>query len=142
MSASIESKYTIKKQKKELIMAAALPAIIGTFNYPYGNSVEANRRIQFSRTGAEANTIQAKIYLLKAAGERGACISTIAGNQIFVEVENVAQQARIVRLGGTPRDPVMLSNLPVAQQNAIMQSLANRYITVGSQLLSPKVESL
>lgn len=114
-----------------------MAVVIGTHNYTYGAGNQPNRQIQFSRTGVEPATIQAQVFVL-AGGLIGTQTSTVPGTQINVEMEGTTQkmqrmmQARAQFQDFNPLPDQLLSNLTLAQQNGIMQSLANRSVEVAN----------
>lgn len=111
-----------------------MTAVIGTYNYTYGAGYQQNRQIQFSRAGAGANTIQARVFVLNQDGGVGALTSTVPGNQISVEMENNTQKAHRMMLARAqlqdfnPLPDKLLSNLSSNQQDGVMQSLTSRSI--------------
>ena len=114
-----------------------MAAVIGTYNYTYGDVDQPNRQIQFSRTDLEAGTIQAQVFVLNA-GVVGNITSTVPGNQIDVEMQSTSQKANAMMLArqtNTDFAPIpdqKLSNLTVFQQNALIGSLGTRHISVSN----------
>lgn len=107
-----------------------MAAVIGTYNYTYGAGAQQNRQIQFSRTGAGANTIQAQVFVLNQGGGVGVPTSTVPGNQISVEMESTTTKANAFAIGRALNPDVLLTNLTTVQQDAIIQSFPNRKVEV------------
>jgi hypothetical protein len=116
-------------------MAAALLATIGTYDYKHGGD-QNNRRIQFSRTGVGANTIQARVFDL-ANNVIGNLVATIPGNSINVEMESTTSKLHAKILGRDLVPDQLLSALSTAQQVGLMGSLAQRRIHVVNSSTGP-----
>ena len=111
-----------------------MAAILGTYDYTYGAGNLPNRQIQFVRVGERADEIQAQVFVLNQDGSTGNRTSTVYGDNIRVEMESTSSKAAAYMVGRALQPNVLLSNLTIHQQNAMIDSFPDRQIEVSNSI--------